>query len=220
MTALVICTKNSKCLPVLAVSVTFYLPDFYTVYLSGSDMIFPRHQTINLPNTATNFGDAYSIATQRAWDDGHEDAIICNDDVVLTPYTHDTLMEDLSIVPHEDLGWMAARSDYARGRQNIRYRNQEDQFGMKFASENNVYHVSVIAPIFAYIKREAWIDFPPLNWYSDDVQCLEMEKVGLKHYISRAYVHHVGSQTTGMDYAACKEEARPWLEANGYTNFL
>jgi len=183
-------------------------------------MVFPKHRTINLPNEAKNFGDAFNFATQAAWDDGHEDAIISNDDVVLTPYTWATMVEDLNIIPEVNMGWVATRSDYARGTQNIRFRHQGDQSGMKFASENTIFEVDVIAPFFSYIKRNAWIPFPPLNWYSDDVQCLEMKKMGLRHYVSRSYVHHVGSQTFGMDYEKCKEEARPWLEANGYTNFL
>jgi hypothetical protein len=37
-----------------------YLPDFFTVYISGSGMILPKHRTITSDNTADNFGDAYN----------------------------------------------------------------------------------------------------------------------------------------------------------------
>jgi hypothetical protein len=211
MTALVVCTKNGNCLPMLAASITFYLPKFYTVYLSGSDMLLPKHRTINLPNNATNFGDAYNEAVREAFIT-HNDVIVCNDDVVLTPYTHQTLMEDLRIIPEENRGWVAARSDYARGLQNIRFKHEGDGNTIRHASEEKIIEVEVIAPIFAYIQKSAWVDFPPINWYSDDIQCMDM--VGKKHYISRAYVHHVGSQTCGMDYQKCVEEARPWIEKN------
>jgi hypothetical protein len=35
-----------------------------------------------------------------------------------------------------------------------------------------------------------------------------------QHFISRAYVHHVGSQTCGMDAKKCMDDAEPWLRAN------
>jgi hypothetical protein len=35
-----------------------------------------------------------------------------------------------------------------------------------------------------------------------------------RHFISRAYVHHVGSQTCGQDAQRCYEDAEPWLLAN------
>ena len=80
MTAIVICTQNAKCLPVLAASLTFYVPFEVEVYLSGSGMILPRHRTINSENTATNFGDAYNATVNEAFK-RHSDVILCNDDV-------------------------------------------------------------------------------------------------------------------------------------------
>jgi hypothetical protein len=68
-----------------------YLPDFFTVYISGSGMILPKHRTITSDNTADNFGDAYNAVVLQAFDDGHKDILVCNDDVVLTPYTWPTL---------------------------------------------------------------------------------------------------------------------------------
>ena len=50
-----------------------------------------------------------------------------------------------------------------------------------------------------------------LNWFSDDVQCLDMKR---PHFISRAYVHHVGSQTCGNDAQKCMDDAEPWLREN------
>jgi protein O-GlcNAc transferase len=41
-----------------------------------------------------------------------------------------------------------------------------------------------------------------------------MRLIGLQNYISRAYVHHVGSQTCGMDYEKCIQESRIWIEKN------
>ena len=214
MSAIVIATKNGNCLPVLAASITCYLPDFFTVYLSGSGMILPKHRTITCENTGTNFGDSYNEVVHQAIADGHKDLLVCNDDIVFNPYTWPTLVEDLKRIPEENRGWVATRSDYARGLQNIRFRHEGDRDGLKHASENAIVEVDVIAPICAYISTNAWIDFPPLNWFSDDIQCLDMSKKGLKHYISRAYVHHVGSQTCGPDFRQCVEDAKPWIQQN------
>jgi hypothetical protein len=191
-----------------------YLPDFFTVYLSGSGLILPKHRTITSENTATNFGDAYNAVALQAFEDGHQDIIVCNDDVVLTPYTWPTMAEDLKIIPEKNRCWVAARSDYARGMQNIRFRHEGDKDGLHHASEGQIIAVDVIAPIFAHITKDAWINFPPLNWFSDDIQCLDMQAGGGQHYISRAYVHHVGSQTTGHRPKELTEASIPWIKEN------
>jgi hypothetical protein len=191
-----------------------YLPDFFTVYLSGSGLILPKHRTITSDNTAGNFGDSYNNVVHQAIDDGHQDLLVCNDDIVFTPYTWPTLAEDLKRIPAEDRGWVATRSDYARGYQNIRFRHEGDRDGLRHASEASIVEVDVIAPICAWVESKNWVDFPPINWYSDDIQCIDMQKKGLKHYISRAYVHHVGSQTTGHKPMELTQASIPWIREN------
>jgi hypothetical protein len=93
-----------------------YLPDFFTVYLSGSGLILPKHRTITSDNTAGNFGDSLQRGRiTRRWMTDTKDILVCNDDIVFTPYTWPTLAEDLKRIPAEDRGWVATRSDYARG---------------------------------------------------------------------------------------------------------
>lgn len=214
MSAVVICTTKGKCLPVLCASITFYLPTFWTVYLAGSNIMLPRHRTINLPNQAKNFGDAYNAAVHEAMQD-HEDLLILNDDVVLNPTFWEKLTQDLTLIPEGDRGWVAARADFARPLQNVRYRHETDPpYALSYPSEDMVVEVDIIAPYAAYIHRDAWIDFPPLNNYSDDVQCVDLRLAGKKNYISRAYVHHVGSQTVGRDHVALRNEAYPWIAKN------
>jgi hypothetical protein len=216
LTAIVICTTDAKCLPVLAASITCYVPTYIPVYLSGSGMIFPRHQTINSENTAKNFGDAFNAVCNEAFKD-HEDLVVCNDDIVFMPSTWQRLMEDVSFLQKntEKVGWVAGRSDYSRGAQNIRNRFDNDKMvGLRWESEQHIVETDMIAPFFGWVSKEAWVDFPPLNWYSDDVQCIDMSNNGFKHYVSRAYVHHAGSQTLGMDYQKCVEDAKPWIEKN------
>jgi hypothetical protein len=192
-------------------SIRSYVPRHIPVFLAGSKNRLFTHNTINLPNNANNFGDAYNEAVHYVFNFFNE-VIIANDDIVLTPFTWAAIMTDIETYGrNDDSGWVAARSDYARGWQNIRYQHGIDGNGsLTNASENIVLETPVIAPIFAYTRRDAWIDFPPINWYSDDVQCYDMRKAGHRHYISRAYVHHVGSQSVGSDFEQCSIEALEW----------
>jgi hypothetical protein len=212
--AIAICTTNAKCLPVMLASITFYVPTDVTVFIAGSDMVLPRHRTINLPNPHKNFGDAYNAVMQSAYQE-FDEVVIANDDVVLTPYTWPTLSKEVSQLKRQikDLGYVACRSDYARGYQNLRLGEGPMSF-FRYESESKIIEVDVIAPIFAYIHKNNWISFPPINWYSDDIQCLDMKQTGQRHFISTAYVHHVGSQTCGNDGLKCIRDAQPWIEEN------
>jgi hypothetical protein len=214
MKAIAIATTQGKCLPVLAASVTFYVPQDVTVFLAGSDIIFPRHRTVNLPNDATNFGDAYNAVIRRAFEEVDE-VVVCNDDIVFNPSTWKLLGEDVAFLRDKSipLGWVAARSDYARGLQNIRL-GQGKMEWFRYETENLINITDVIAPICSYISKEAFVDFPPLTWYSDDVNCLDIQKKGFQHAISRAYVHHVGSQTCGFNAKELIQSAQPWIKEN------
>jgi hypothetical protein len=207
-------TEKGKCLPVLAASITFYVPQDVPVFLAGSDIIFPRHRTVNMPNDATNFGDAYNAVVKRAFEEVDE-VVVCNDDIVFNPTTWKLLGEDVAFLRDKSipLGWASARSDYARGLQNIRL-GQGKMEWFRYETENLINITDVIAPICSYISKEAWVDFPPINWYSDDVQCLDIQKKGFQHAISRAYVHHVGSQTCGFNAKELIQSAQPWIKAN------
>lgn len=214
MKAIAIATVKGDCLVTLAASVTSYVPRDVTVFLSGSGMIFPRHRTVNMENTATNFGDAYNVVVKRAFEEVDE-VVVCNDDIVFTPTTWQTLGENVSQLRGKSipLGWVACRSDYARGYQNIRLGKGPMEF-FKWETEKAMIETDVIAPICGYVHKDAWVDFPPINWYSDDIQCLDMINKGLRHFVSTAYVHHVGSQTVGRDGKKCIEEAKPWIKEN------
>jgi hypothetical protein len=214
MKAIAIATVDGKCLVTLAASITAYVPQDVPVFLAGSQMIFPRHRTINMPNEATNFGDAYNAVVKRAFEDVDE-VVVCNDDIVFNPTTWQTLSEDVSRLTSDNipLGWVACRSDYARGYQNIRLGGGKMEW-FRWETEDKILTAEVIAPICAYIHRDAWIDFPPINWYSDDIQSLDISKTGRRHFISRAYTHHVGSQTCGKDAMKCVRDAQPWIKEN------
>jgi GT2 family glycosyltransferase len=225
MQAIVICTIGNKGITVLLESIRQYAPEV-PVYISGKDLeLFSKVKTILpnvcwMPNAATNFGDAYNHATDYAFKHGKFDSVIlANDDVVLTPTTISLLKEDCKIIEEGNLkaGFVGARSDYVLHDQNIRFPVKKDKpAGLKYESEDYIKETSVIAPIFASISREAWetSKFPSTNWYSDNIICHDLQVAGFRHFVSRAYVHHAGSQTVGTDFEKCHEEPREWIKAN------
>jgi len=143
----------------------------------------------------------------------HEEIFIANDDIVLHPDTMRLLMEDVAFcksVDGDKLGLVAVYADYVRPAQDIR-----------LYPKMQLRRVPVVAPILAWISKKAFEDapFPPLNWYSDDIQCFDLEHKGYRHYVSRAYVHHAGSQTVGRNNQSLHDEAMPWIRENR-PNFL
>ena len=68
MKAIAIATVDAKCLDTLAASITEYVPKDVIVYLSGSQLILPRHRTVCSHNVATNFGDAYNAVVKQAFE--------------------------------------------------------------------------------------------------------------------------------------------------------
>ncbi len=195
--AIIVCTVNASCLQVMTASLNAYVPRDVEKYF---------HRKVG-----SNFGDAYNFAAHDAFQ-RHDEILICNDDIVFTPTTWSVLLADVAhlrkVIPN--LGYVATRSDYARGEQNIRSGRGKIDF-LRYESERCIVEAPVIAPICAWIHRDAWVDFPPINWFSDDVQCADMKR---RHFVSRAYVHHVGSQTCGHDAWKCYEESEAWLLAN------
>lgn len=205
-----IATKTAKCLPVLLSSIDQYVPKEVVVFISGSDLRLSRHKTINVQNIGDNFGDSYNHIVGLAYS-MFDDVIVANDDIVLTPSSYELLMQDVELLPG-DTAWVSAKSDYVRGYQNIREFKQRQ--GIRYVEEGKIIPTDVISPLFAYIHKDKWVDYKPINWYSDDIQCLEIKANGYKNYVSRSYVHHVGSQTIGMDHQKNDQEAKEWIKEN------
>lgn len=204
MIPIVACTIGSLSLPVLKASVDAYAPDHPLIVHSGP---------------ATSFGEAYNQALTKAFK-AHDEVIVANDDVVLTPTTMSTLLEDVAKLKTavDKIGFVAAMADNVRASQNIRvqfFQDDEIIYG-RWRSEDMIKQVPVIAPIFAWMPRAAFeaVQFPPITWWSDDIVCEDMTRAGFKLFVSRAYVHHVGSSTIGTDYESLKKQAMPWVEAN------
>ena len=226
MQAIVICSTINTGLKVLLSSLEAYCP-YIPVYLSSKNVEDSKFVHTWMYNAATNFGDAYNAAMDKAFSDGYKEIIIANDDVVITPTTYLKLEEDVRLLKRnfENVGFVGARSDYVLWHQNIRsYCANDNVVGVKYESEDHIKETGVIAPIFAYVSKQAFetARFPSTNWYSDNIICNDLSKAGFRHFVSRAYVHHAGSQTVGTNFQKCHEEPRAWIRTNRpdvYSNY-
>jgi len=190
MIPIVVSTVGSRSLGVMQCSVRTYNPDINLVIIEGA---------------LGNFGDDYNHAMEYAFQD-REEIIIANDDIVVNPESYIRLVEDVQFLKNRfprNLGFVAARSDYVRPHQSIAHQQ-----------EQSIIQTPVVSPLFAYISKEAFIKckFPPINWFSDDVICRDLGALGYQHFISRAYVHHAGSQTIGRDFQKLMDAPKEWIQ--------
>lgn len=219
LSPIVICSTTGTSAGVLAASIRAYAPNNPVLWSrKNGDTSFGNYTRYHC-NVGRSFGESYNAAIQAAFDIWPcERLYIANDDVVLTPTTISDFERDTELLSATKVGLLGARSDFVLWPQNIRSTIEKDErWGLQWASENLIKEVSVIAPIFAQISREVWntgIRIPPINWYSDNVWCHDLSQLGFKHFVSRAYVHHAGSQTIGRDFKSLNEEALKWLKEN------
>lgn len=188
MIPIITCTIGSPSFAVFEASVKTYVPDV---------------QLIVSRNRGSNFGEAYNIAVNEAFEQ-FDEIIVANDDIVLHPTSYKKLMDDVNHLKRfNKLGWVVAKSDSVRPLQDIRNQPMDA-----------VFEVDVVSPLFGYISKEAWVDFPEINWYSDDIQSIDISAKGFKHFVSSSYIHHVGSSTIGNDNNKNHFAAEPWIKEN------
>lgn len=221
MTPILICSKGSPCVSVLLASITAYVPENVPLYVYGVEKLHPRLNWNDLgKNVGNTFGESYNYAMSQVFMDGHDTVILANDDIVLDPNTYWLLCHDRMLLKQQGhkVGFVSARSNMASMPQNIRSKQENDQWnGMKWASEETIAQVEWTAPLFASVDKEGWPGFPPTNFFSDNVACSDMADEGYKHFLSRAYVHHVGSSTIGRGHGTDSKnymEAEDWLKLN------
>ena len=192
MIPIVVSTLGCRSLSVFQTSVKTYNPDVDLIIIEGK---------------LGSFGSDFNYAMEYAFQTYNE-IIIANDDIVLTPNSYIRLLEDVEFLKNQfprSVGLVAARSDYVR-------QNQSIANGI----EPNIIKCTAVSPLFAYISKEAFskVQFPPINWLSDDILCKDLAKLGYQHFVSRSYIHHVGSQTMGMDFDKIIEEPKKWIKTN------
>ena len=215
MTPIGICSKNEKCLPVLLKSIELYVPDDVEVFItSPNKQSLPKHKVHHFVHTYETGGAAHNFMAHKIFET-HEEFVSIDDDVVLNPSTYSVLMDDVSHIKSMGykIGLVAGRTNYAKGNQNIRT-GSGSLSSLVYESENFIVETDYLAGIFAWCQKSTWVDIAPIDWFSDDVQCEEYLKNESRLFVSRAYFHHVGSQTFGYDFKKCKQDSEAWLREN------
>ena len=151
-----------------------------------------------------------------------DDLVMLSDDVVLQPDTIDKLVQDVATLrgAGHRVGFLGCRSNFSIGRQNIRCPNGGTWSGSMggFTSEDSVLKVDRISPACALISRTASdiCGAPDVEWFSDDIPCYDLSQVGYTHWVSRAYVHHIGMRSSEPDRAVAiarlEAEATTWVQ--------
>lgn len=207
MVPVIVCTLGGPQVDVLKASFKAYAPD--------TELIIHHVER-------STFGESYNKAMTEAFEK-YDEIIIANDDIVINPSSIPNLLKDVEELKGYDgidkIGFVAAMADNVRLSQSIRYPafgNEDRLENSKWSSEQVIREVPLIAPIFAWISKEAFAvaQFPPTNWWSDDIICDDLINAGFHHFVSTSYVHHVGSVSVGVDYEKQTQEALPWLKAN------
>jgi len=192
-----VCSIGSPCLLVFKASVEAYAKE-HDIVLSG-----PGGQYTNI---GKNFGEAYNELLFKIFETETE-CLVANDDIVLDPNTINILLQDVEQlkISEPKLGWIGARSNRVSG----------DQGLLAFRKDIGAKQTGFIAPIFAWVSREAFLaaPFAKTHWYSDNLSCSEMHRLGYKMFVSRAYVHHVGSASGKPkgEPGDLKAEAGKWM---------
>lgn len=179
----------------------------------------PKSVEIFTQYSLGNFGDSYNKLVDTMIQGGHRCFAIANDDIVLRPDSIQLLNEDIHTCQQHGRNWgvIASRADYVRqSPQNIRFQyGQPQPDTIQYQQELQIIEVGSVAPLLAAYHTDSWVDFPPINFYSDDVQCYDIKAKGYEIFISRSYVHHVGSQTLGQaNYEDDEKKSRQWLLTN------
>lgn len=152
-----------------------------------------------------------------------EELLILGDDCVLHPDTLPMMLEDLEVIRTQasdvKVGALGARSNYVKGPQNVRSANGGQLSGMGFSSEGTIVAVDMVVPVAAWVRHDVFDSvggFPPTNWFADDVFCFDLANAGYQHFVSRAYVHHVGQRGTGQGKSSQQllDEGVAWLRAH------
>jgi hypothetical protein len=204
---IIICSTSGKALPVLMSSIEEYVPVEAEVYLfQKKTRVFNSDKgrlIYHYCNHGSTFGESYNLAVEEVFSGGYGSCIIANDDIVLRPDTYGLMLKDICDLKDKKPGYIAARADFAR-----------KSLNMCFASTADPYKIGEVSPYFAYITKEAWVDFPPINYWSDDIQGLDILNKGYQHYAGSFYVHHIGANTCKENAEKHVLESLTWIKQN------
>lgn len=180
----------------------------------------PRARLLRQAPGITTASDAWNWCAAQT---EAEELLVLGDDVVLHPDTVGKILEDVAFVrrerPGTKLGFVGARSNFVKGPQNVRAPNGGElpPNMMAYTSEQAIIEVPMVVPIAAWVEHavlDAAGGFPGTNWFADDLICWDLRRAGYAHFVSRAYVHHVGERSTSQSAGsqrALLEQGLAWL---------
>lgn len=180
----------------------------------------PRVRLMEQAPGITTGSEAWNWCAQQT---DAEELLILGDDNALHPDTLRLLLEDVQLISAQvgrsSVGLVGARSNFVKGPQNIRSANGGSLRGIDYDSEQRIFEVDMVVPVAAWVEHHTYDSiggFPPTNWFADDVFCWDLVNAGRRHFVSRAYVHHVGQRGTGQGKTNQQlfDEGIAWLRAN------
>lgn len=179
----------------------------------------PNVRLIPQPEGITTASEAWNFCASQT---DAEELLVTGDDVVFHPETVRLLLEDVAFIRENlkdrKIGFVGARSNYVKGAQNIRAANggQLAPSMLAYDSEQTIVAAPMVVPIASWIEHATFDlvgGFPNTNWFGDDLICWDLVRQDHMHFVSRAYVHHVGERSTGQgeSWAKLLEEGLAWL---------
>lgn len=163
----------------------------------------PRVRLLEQAPGITTGSEAWNWCAQQT---DAEDLLILGDDCVLHPDSLRLMLEDRALIaqhaPDVRIGVVGARSNFVKGPQNVRSANGDTALGgIQFGSEARIVEAPMVVPVAALVRHDVFDlvgGFVPTNWFADDLFCFDLANRGFSHFVSRAYVHHVGQRATGQ----------------------
>lgn len=209
-------------LVVLMTSLNVYAPEIpVTIAYKGRRPRVFGADLIEQPEDAQHFGHACRFLLNSTKD---EELVFLNDDTVIMPDTFTLLAQDVAAIETQlgqRVGIVGLRSNFVAGYQNIRIPQPTDRGlqGLRFPSEQQVLAVDQVFGIGFYVRRSIlgqitreWTD---LHWYSDNLLCFDLKRRGFRCFVSRGYIHHIGSRSGGtQQWEKWDQEAKAWIMAN------
>lgn len=230
-------TLGGDDLPVALAALDAYLPDEVYLLCSAPDeptnsplerlerLVLhhgwpPDECVIEQVNATRTGGEAWDQLIRTAttpW------VILTADDVVITPGTVETMVREANELHAHGrrVGMIGARSNYVKGRQNIRFRYLDELDLIAPMRLPNEDHTSLLpagetcVPICALVNRQAALEvggMPHGNWFSDDLFSWRLRRARWDLFVSTAYVHHLGERATGeREHDRLLNEGLHWL---------
>ncbi len=145
-------------------------------------------------------------------------AVWLQDDAIIEPDTLALLLGDRADAEND--GWrpalVSARSNRVAGAQNIRFTQIGELEGLQWVDEYYWDTTDWLFPVCTLIDVAAWLQVGGLEsdrWFADNHLSWKLRQAGWALVVSRAYVHHYGSQSLASNPSEQAQAGLDWLLA-------